>query len=386
MKKKSSFLILIAVAALSFTTSNLFKDPKAPISNTGAPNFASPFTVRHCDRAGCHSDFAINTAGSVIATGLPSGTYAAGQVYNFTITITGSGAIWGFSIKAVNTVNNANVGVMSTTNANTIVQGTIAANTQELGHNAAVASATASYTYINLKWTAPVAPTANEQNIRFYIVGVAGDADGSELGDYVYSTTINATLSVVPVTLNSFDVKPENNNAVNVKWQTGQEINSAYFTLQTSANGNDWFNVANIQAKGNSDASTQYSFTDNKPIAFNSNIYYRLKIVDKDGTYKFSSIQVVKINHAGIDIYNISAQPLQANANVIFNVKSDENRQINILIADVNGKILFKQNNKITNGSNTIEIPATSMAHANGIVFITFTTNGYFKTFKQIVL
>jgi hypothetical protein len=328
----------------------------------------------------------MNTAGSVVATGLPSGTYAAGQVYNFNITITGSGSVWGFAIKAVNILTNANVGVFTTTNANAIVQGSLApTNTQELVHNVSVISATASYTYSNLTWTAPAIPGANDGNIRFYIVGVAGDLSSDETGDFVYSSTVNAVLSVTPFTLKSFKVNTVNDNAVNINWQTAQEIKSAFFDLETSANSTDWIKLSTIKAKGNSDVAQSYSFTDKKPIVYNSDIYYRLKMVDLDGSYKYSAIQVAKLKNTGIVIDNLSAQPLQAYNNGHFKVHSSSNKAINISVTDMNGRILYNQTAMLRNGSNTIEIPGEKMAQTRGIVLIKFAADGFVKTFKQII-
>ncbi|MBL0144716.1 MAG: T9SS type A sorting domain-containing protein [Chitinophagaceae bacterium] len=384
--KKTSLIIGIGLIAMSYTTVTFFKDPTAPLSYTGAPKYGATPTVRYC--TSCHGDFTINTpGGSVIATGLPSGTYIAGQVYNFSIKITGPGSVWGFSIKAVNTVNNANVGVFSTTNSNTIVHGVLGGTTysQELSQDVAVISATASYTYVNLRWTAPTVPTANESNIRFYIVGLAGDQSLDEAGDYVYSTTVNATLSTLPITLSSFTARAINNNAVNLKWQTAQESNMSYFDIESSVNSVDWIKIATINSKSNSNTTQPYSFIDQNPIIYNSNIYYRLKMVDLSGTTKYSPVQIVKLKNIEITIDNLSGQPLTLNKSASFKINSNSNKSLNVSVTDVNGRILYNQNTMLTNGSNHIEIPGWCLIKASGIVFIKFATNDFTKTFKQII-
>ncbi len=385
MKKNLTFIVAFGLVAMSYTTASFFKDPLAPISYTGAPKFTSPYTVRYC--TSCHNDFPINTAGgSVVATGLPSGTYNAGQVYNFSITISGPGSVWGFAIKAVNTVNNANVGVFTTTNGNTIVQGALApTNTQELGHNVAVISATASYTYTNLKWTAPAVPGVNDGTIRFYIVGIAGDESLDETGDYTYSSTVNASLSVTPVTLSSFRVNAANDNAVNINWQTAQEINTAFFEIQASINSSDWQKLAVINARGNSVVTQSYSYTDKKPIAYDCEIYYRLKITDRDGSFRYSAIEVIKLKNSGIVIDQLSAQPLQVYKNGYFKVHSSSDKAINISVIDMNGRVLYTQSTLLRTGTNTIEIPGDKMARTPGMVFINFAADGFLKTFKQII-
>ena len=388
MKKYLPFFVGCGLMCMSYTTSKFLSNPNAPTGRTGAPKALVGGSIQYCTN--CHADFALNTAGgSVAATGLPTGTYTAGQVYNFSLKITHSAAdkvIWGFAIKAVNTVNNDVTGTFSTTNANASVKGSLAASTLELSNaNAATTAATNNYTYLNLKWTAPSVPTANETNIRFYIVGLAGDGSGDETGDYVYSTTVNASVSVLPVTLNSFNLKSENDHAVNINWQTGQEINTAYFELETSVSSSDWFKISTIPARGNSASVQSYSFVDKTPPAFNTNIYYRLKIIDKDGSYKYSSIESVMLKNTGVVVENLSTQPLLPGKNGLFKIQSNTSKNMNIAVTDMNGRLLYHFNTTLSNGSNTIEIPGAKMAGVSGMVLIRFTADGFEKTFKQLI-
>ena len=392
VKKNLPVFVGLGLMCLSYTTSKLLKDPDAPLSYTGAPKAVTPNLgqVRYCSNSGCHSDFALNTAGgSVVATGLPSGTYSAGQAYNFSIKITYSAVnkvSWGFAIKAVNTVDNDVVGTFSTTNANASVKGSAGAKTSELGHsNAPGTTAASTYTFTNLTWTAPAMPNANQTNIRFYIVGVACDGDGSESGDYVYSSTVDASVGALPVSLKSFNITTNDNKQVSIAWQTTQEINAGSFEIETSLNGTEWSKIASVVSKVNASTTQSYSFTDKSPLAYNGNIYYRLKMVDQDGGFRYSQVETIKLKNAGILISCLSAQPLQADKNVLFKIQTDVSKMIMVTVADINGRLLYSSGKMMGVGVGTIEIPAQKITTAKGIVLVKFNADGFEKTFRKII-
>jgi hypothetical protein len=380
MKKNLHYIIVVGMLALSFTTASMLSNPNAPRGYTGAPTAGGTTGAKYCTN--CHGDFTLNTAGgNVTATGLPSGTYTAGTVYNFSITITHSAANrtrWGFAIKAVNTVNNNVVGTFSTTNTNASVKGTT--NTIELSHAAAPSVASSkTYTFSNLKWTAPTTPIANETNIKFYIVGVAGDASGNESGDYVYSTTVAATLGSVPVTMSSFIVNCTNQNNVLVQWKTEQEINTSYFEVQRSTDGFTWNSIATINAKGNTSSTSNYGIND---IAADGKNYYRIKMVDFNGAENYSSISTIIIKSKAISVICRSAMPLKAGSVSQYDINADLAQDVNIIMSDMNGKILYHTTKKLTAGQNTIELANPVQ---KGIYAIKFVTKEFEKTLNQIV-
>lgn len=101
----------------------------------------------------------------------------------------------------------------------------------------------------------------------------------------IWYTKNNTT--ILPVNLIVFNAQKINNTIV-ISWNTTQEINSSYFTVQHSTDGNNWTIIANKSAAGTSNSSINYQVTDNAPITGNN--YYRLLQVDKNGTSTLSSI------------------------------------------------------------------------------------------------
>jgi hypothetical protein len=391
MKKHYYMLIILACTTLSYTTSEILSNPNCPTSYTGAPKATTPNLgqVKYCTNSGCHTSFAINTSGSVTATGLPNGTYIAGQAYNFSITILHSLAdrfIWGFAIKAVNTVDNKLVGTFTTTNGNATLKGSVTSNTAELSHsNAPITAATGSYTFSNLKWTAPAAPGPNDAAIKFYIVGNAGDNDGGEAGDYIYSTTVSATLGLTPITLSNFTVSNSNNQTVKIQWQTQVENNASHFEIETSTDGINWKKINQINATGNSVTEKNYLYIQKNILQFNTTVFYRLKMVDRDGAFTLSAIKQIQINNNSIVLENSWIQPLQKGQLAQYTLHSNGKNLINIKVTNTNGQIIYQHQFTLNNGVNNVSIPFNNLIANSGIYYLQFTSNIFNTTIQQII-
>ncbi|HET7898087.1 MAG TPA: T9SS type A sorting domain-containing protein, partial [Flavisolibacter sp.] len=94
----------------------------------------------------------------------------------------------------------------------------------------------------------------------------------------------NGTLSQIPlpVTFIGFEAKKAN-SAVQLTWKVAGETNVVRYEIEKSDDGRNFVTVGNIQSNGGS----TYTFTD--PIN-NGTAFYRIKNVDNDGKYKYSSI------------------------------------------------------------------------------------------------
>ena len=96
--------------------------------------------------------------------------------------------------------------------------------------------------------------------------------------------------SVLPVTLIAFDAEKDE-KTVKLSWKTSSETNSNFFEIQHSRNGKEWQPLGRVTSAGESKEQMSYDFTDANPVAGNN--YYRLKMVDRDGTFAFSQIRQV---------------------------------------------------------------------------------------------
>lgn len=103
----------------------------------------------------------------------------------------------------------------------------------------------------------------------------------------VASSYADATL---PLNLTSFKAS-FNGKSTQVKWSTENEVNVSGFAIEKSLDGINFSQIDFVSAK-NSSTHTEYSTMDDKVKGGTS--YYRLKQVDKNGAFKYSSVEVIK--------------------------------------------------------------------------------------------
>lgn len=141
----------------------------------------------------------------------------------------------------------------------------------------------------------------------------------------------NAASSVIlPVTLNYFK-SSQNKNDVKLIWQTSTEINADYFMLQHSNDGILFSDVEKIIAKGNSNSITDYSF-DHRNL-FAGNHFYRLKQVDKDGSFVYSEVLRETIGSTKVD-FGFFPNPAKDFINVFYTLKGNNNAQLAVYQTD----------------------------------------------------
>ncbi len=100
----------------------------------------------------------------------------------------------------------------------------------------------------------------------------------------------------LPVELTSFNAAVKNADVI-LNWGTATEVNSYGFEVERASSltspPQKWQKIGFVQATGNSSSPKEYNFTDRK---LNSAKYnYRLKIIDNDGTFKYSDVVQAEI-------------------------------------------------------------------------------------------
>jgi hypothetical protein len=118
-----------------------------------------------------------------------------------------------------------------------------------------------------------------------------GNAENSTLTGIIPTGTAITAIAVgsvempLPVTLVSFTGKSIENTTI-LNWTTTEEMNASHFEIQRSGDAKHFEVIGEVYAKGDSKVLVNYDFTDTTPMAGAN--YYRLKQIDRDGTYAFS--------------------------------------------------------------------------------------------------
>ena len=102
-----------------------------------------------------------------------------------------------------------------------------------------------------------------------------------------------------------------------------------------------------------------FDYTDNQP-AKGTN-YYRLKMTDVDGKITYSSIVVLINAVKGMELMNIAPNPV-VNGSFNLKVSTAEKTQMEIVITDMQGRILQKQSVSMIAGFNAIPMHVQNLA------------------------
>ncbi len=196
---------------------------------------------------------------------------------------------------------------------------------------------------------------------KLVIYGVTGSGTGSNLIGFTYSITDNAgatsspaaysieTESPMPVTLASFNTRLEG-SVVTLQWATSSEENSKGFEIERSANASVWTKIGFVPTLAPETGSSNllyYHFADPTPIGRWS--YYRLRMIDFDGKFTYSSIRVVTSENSAI----INTYPNPAIDKLTIDGLSGSET---IKILDISGRTLIENLNNNGETKKTVNI------------------------------
>lgn len=194
------------------------------------------------------------------------------------------------------------------------------------------------------------------------------NAQPIEVGYDAAGNRILRKLNPMPVTLISFEAKKQTGNqelpTALLYWKTASETNSDHFDIQRSSDGKKWFEIGSVQASGDKASDTNYSFRDETPMD-GENIY-RLKMVDRDGTFAYSSLQSLKFESLTIFYPNPVKDRLR-----IKGLSAFEAKQSRVQIWDDKGQLVRELTGVPEEGINLALLPTgiytISIARINGL-------------------
>ncbi len=184
---------------------------------------------------------------------------------------------------------------------------------------------------------------SNSMTWNDYIpAGIANIADNtvtvpgiSSADLFQWWTLVDFLQAPVPIHLLAFSAKAVSNNAVQTKWITSSESNSSHFVLERSQNGITFNAINTIPAAGYSNLELSYEATDPSP--FSGRSFYRLKMVDLDGSFKYSPVASVTIN----EISRIEIYPNPVISNLFIDIHRPDPKKI-MLFNEKGQTILFR--------------------------------------------
>jgi hypothetical protein len=254
-----------------------------------------------------------------------------------------------YTFPSSGTGSTVQTGAFSSTNATRTltIENTGTTNTGDIG---CTTGATSPGGLVWTEYTSTFTAATGENSLNLVLVS---NLDGNTAGtDFViddvtitYQSGAPAGFTcTTPVELTSFTAEKLSTKAL-LKWSTASEKNFSYFSIEKSEDGTNFIEIGAVNGRGNSSDMSTYEFEDRQ---FNSNSYYRLKMTDADGSYKYSSLSFLSKDEYARIINRSGENQLEIKAVV------GESTQWNLAVYSLMGQEYFNEKVSLVKGENTI--------------------------------
>lgn len=175
--------------------------------------------------------------------------------------------------------------------------------------------------------------------------------------------------NALPVTLTNLKAIPQEPKTVSVQWTTTSETNFDRFELEHSLNPREHFKMIATLPAG----QPEYSHQHLQPSIGTTN-YYRLKMIDRDGSFAYSKLTSALIRAEG----GLTISPNPAKEKVLLTSSSGI---ASIRLLSIDGRIVLEQT---ANGANSMEVTLPKVS--TGLYFVQITTRAGTIERKKIIV
>lgn len=154
------------------------------------------------------------------------------------------------------------------------------------------------------------------------------------------------------VKLTSFSATLQNNNGL-LKWVTESETNNDHFEVERSEDGVHFTTRGTVNGNGTTGLTHAYTYTD----AINTSakvVYYRLKDIDKDGKYGYSTIVAIRLNGASVSVNKFSVYPNPFVTDIKVALTSTTSVTGTFRVITLNGKEVLNRKIQVQAGDNIV--------------------------------
>jgi hypothetical protein len=164
------------------------------------------------------------------------------------------------------------------------------------------------------------------------------DADLSAVLFQSYTTLPIFKTAALPVSILSFKGNWKDSK-VTLQWEVDQESNINRYEIERSKDGTGFEKIGTLSAVN---ATSKHDYSYNDEFLLLPLYYYRLKIVDNDGTAKYSGVVLLRKNQPPRAIQiKVMPNPINSWFNIAF--ESKISGMVTTRLVDLNGKEVWKE-------------------------------------------
>jgi hypothetical protein len=204
-----------------------------------------------------------------------------------------------------------------------------------------------------------------------------GRGISDDINNNYASAQIIVTLSPLAVNLISYTVTADKCEAI-LHWKSAEELNFSRYDIEYSRDGLSYTRVASVNGKGNN-SDYMYSYTQSNGLG-----YYRLKMVDNGGRYRYSDVMKVSTSCVNVGHVSVYPNPVKHLEKLYVNI-SNYSGSIKGELFDAKGQRVG--NYRFVNGVNELSVSVLSA----GVYMLEVTAEAdendvQKQTFKVVVL
>ena len=186
----------------------------------------------------------------------------------------------------------------------------------------------------------------------------------------------------LPVVISSFEVEKYDEKSVKLKWKVESELNFSHYEIEKSTDRTDFYKIDEVPAKVYQQGLKLYEYIDQEPsLGIN---YYRLKMVDVDGSFKLTPIKAISFEAESLK--NISVYPNPATYDVRIAITAKSNFSAELTIFNLSGEAVKQQNVLAKKGFNKFIMPLDDVVAGQYLITLASLEAGIYFTEKLLVV
>jgi hypothetical protein len=155
-----------------------------------------------------------------------------------------------------------------------------------------------------------------------------------------------------------------------------------HFDVERSEDGTSFSAVGTVSKTVPLNVPVSFNYQDNDLNVNSSVVYYRIKVVNKDGQFKYSNVLVVRLSSLATDKIKIMPNPASTAVNI--SLYSALKGEVEIKLVDMTGKLVLRRIEKIEAGNNTITLNQLNQL-SDGIYSILLRINDRFEHERLVI-
>lgn len=143
-------------------------------------------------------------------------------------------------------------------------------------------------------------------------------------------------------------------HSIDLDWRIITSEQISHFEVERSEDGSHFKKIGTITGSVQKNTAVKFSYQDADNDISSNIIYYRIKVVSKDGVSKYSNILTVRISSVNNGKLKISPNPASSSVNISFYSALRGTMELQIL--DMTGKIVLREQRTVESGQNSITL------------------------------